>query len=292
MKRALTVILAMGVAGWAAVPAGRAADDASGLKDQKEKLSYGIGMSIGGNLKRAGFDVDVDILAGAIKDVLGGKETKLTDQQSREVIQTYQKEMSMKREEERKKVAEKNRAEGEAFLAQNKKKDGIKTQTVTLPDGKTTAEFQYKVITPGSGTPPKTTDTVNVNYRGTLINGKEFDSSAKLGKPYKTPVTGVIKGWIEALQMMPPGAKWELYLPSTLAYGDFGSPPMIEPGSALVFEMELVNVETPQPLTSDIIKVPSAEELKKGAKIEVLKPEDVERLTREAAATNKPAEKQ
>ncbi len=134
---------------------------------------------------------------------------------------------------------------------------------------------------------PKSNDTVTVNYRGTLVDGKEFDSSAKNGAPLKRAANQLIRGWTEALQMMKVGSKWELYLPSTLAYGDRAAGPLIEPGSTLIFEMELLGIDTPQPLTSDIIRVPSAEELKAGAKIEVLKPEEVEKQTK--AATNKPA---
>jgi hypothetical protein len=155
------------------------------------------------------------------------------------------------------------------------------------------AEMQYKVITQGSGAIPKSNDVVSVNYRGTLTDGKEFDNSAKRGGPMKRPITGFVRGWTEALEMMPVGSKWELYLPASLAYGDMGnrmSNPPIEPGSALIFEMELMSTEAPappappQPLTSDIIKVPSAEELKKGAKIEVIKPEEAAKLA--AAQTN------
>ena len=201
-----------------------------------------------------------------------------------------------KREEERRKTAEKNKKEGEAFLAENKKKPGIKTLDVKLPDG-TTAEMQYKVITEGTGAIPKSNDTVTVNYRGTLINGKEFDSSAKHGgQPAKFQVNRVVRGWTEALERMKAGSKWELYLPSSLAYGDQGYGPNIEPGATLIFEMELLGMEAPppppppaQPLTSDIIRVPSAEELKKGAKIEVIKPEDLEKLTN--AAAQKPEKK-
>ena len=135
---------------------------------------------------------------------------------------------------------------------------------------------------------PKGSDTVTVNYRGTLVNGTEFDSSAKRGQPAKFQVGRVVRGWTEALQMMKTGSKWELYLPSTLAYGDGGGPG-IEPGSTLIFEVELVGTDTPQPapppqpLTSDIIRVPSAEELKKGAKIEVIKADELEKYTNSAA---------
>jgi len=254
-----------------------AADEKAELKDQKTKISYAIGMNIGNNLKRSGYDVDVDVLAGAIRDVLAGKEMKMTEPQAREALMAYQKEMTAKREEERAAKAEKNRKEGEAFLAENKKKEGVKTHTVTLQDGKT-AELQYKVLKEGTGPLPKTNDIVTANYRGTLINGTEFDSSAKQGAPLKRSINQVIRGWTEALLMMKAGSKWELFIPSTLAYGDRAQGPNIEPGSTLIFEVELVSSETPpppvppQPLTSDIIKVPSADELKKGAKIEVIKP--------------------
>jgi len=259
-----------------------AAEDTSGLKDQKEKVSYSLGMNIGMGLKRAGYDVDLDIMKNAIKDVIAGGETKLTEQQMKEVLTAFQKELSSKRDEERKKSAEKNKQAGDAFLAENKKKPGVKTQTVTLGDG-TTAEFQYKVINEGNGPMPKNTDTVTVNYKGTLIDGKEFDNSAKHGPtPSRFQVNRVVRGWTEALQMMKTGSKWELYLPASLAYGDNGYGPTIEPGATLIFEMELVGVETPQPLTSDIIRVPSADELKKGAKVEVIKPEDIEKAKADA----------
>ena len=288
MKQILLVTLSL----TALQPAIWAADEKSELKDQKAKVSYGIGMNFGNNLKRSGYEVDLDVLTAAIKDVMSGKETKLTEAQAREVLMSYSKEMSAKREEERQAKAQKNRKEGEEFLAANKTKEGVKTHTVNLPNGKT-AELQYKVLTEGTGSTPKSNDVVTVNYKGTLINGTEFDSSAKHGKPAQFPVTGVIKGWTEALMMMKTGSKWQLFLPSTLAYDDRGSGPMIEPGATLIFEVELLSAEpqppppTAQPLTSDIIKVPSADEIKKGAKIEVIKPEDVDKKIKEAQQEQK-----
>jgi FKBP-type peptidyl-prolyl cis-trans isomerase FklB len=257
-------------------------------------MSYAIGTDIGRNLKRGGVELDLDVLHTAMKDAVAGGTSKLTDQQIQEAIGNYRKEAMAKRDEERHKSAEKNRTEGAAFLAENKKKEGIKAVEVKLADG-TTAEMQYKVITEGTGAIPKTNETVSVNYKGTLINGKEFDNSTKRGnQPAKFQVTRVVRGWTEALERMKVGSKWELYLPSSLAYGDNGYGPTIEPGTTLIFEMELVGIEAPppapppaQPLTSDIIRVPSAEELKKGAKIEVIKPEDLEKLTN--AAAQKPA---
>jgi FKBP-type peptidyl-prolyl cis-trans isomerase len=268
-------------------------------QEQKERWSYAIGANIGSNIKRGGIDLDVDVMTAAIKDMLAGKESKLTEQQAQEAFRTYQTASRAKQDEMRKQLAEKNKKAGEEFLAENKNKPGVKTQTVSLPGGGT-AEMQYKVITEGTGASPKSNDVVLVNYRGRLINGKEFDSSAKHGdKPARFPVNRVVRGWTEALQMMKVGSKWEIYIPSTLAYGDNGNGPIIEPGSTLIFDMELVGIEAPPPpvapapsatpLTSDIIKVPSAEELKKGAKIEVIKAEDLEKMTN--AAAQKPQKK-
>jgi len=218
------------------------AEDKPALKDQKEKVSYGIGMNWGNQLKRAGFEVDVDVVAAAIRDVLAGHDLKLTQQQAQEAIGAYQKDVRAKQDEERGKIAEKNRKEGEAFLAENKKKEGVKIHSVTLPDG-TTAEMQYKILTQGSGPMPKTNDTVTVNYSGTLINGKEFDSSAKRGQPGKFVVNRVVRGWTEALQMMKTGAKWQLVVPAPLAYGEQGAGRDIPPNTTLIFEVELVGVK-------------------------------------------------
>jgi len=264
------------------------AEDKPAFKDDKEKASYGVGMTFGNQIKRAGFELDVDTVVSAMKDVLAGHELRLTDQQARETIMAYQ-------QEARKKTADKNKKEGEDFLAANLKKEGIKTHTVTFPDGKT-ADLQYHIITDGTGASPKSNDVVSVNYRGTLINGKEFDSSAKRGQPTKLAVNRFIKGWTESLQLMKVGSKWELFIPSTLGYGDGGSAG-IEPGSTLIFEVELLGIEPPQqqattpnpaqPLTSDIIRVPSAEELKKGAKIEVIKPEEAAKAAEAAKSQTK-----
>jgi FKBP-type peptidyl-prolyl cis-trans isomerase len=254
-----------------------AADD-SAFKDDKEKASYAAGMRFGDMIKSSSMDLDLDTVVSAMKDVLAGKEPRLTQQQSMEVIRSYQ-------EESRKKVANKNKEEGQAFLEATKKKEGVKALSVKLNETNT-VEMLYKVITEGTGAIPKSNDMVSVNYRGTLINGKEFDSSFKRGQPAKFAANRVIRGWTEALQLMKVGSKYELYIPATLAYGERGSPQgNIEPGATLIFEVELLGIEAPppppaaaapsQPLTSDIIKVPSAEELKKGAKIEVIKPEDI-----------------
>ena len=272
-------------------------------QEQKERWSYAIGMNIGNSIKRGGVDLDVDTMASAMKDVVAGREPKITDKQAQEAFMSYQAEARSKQDELRKQSAEKNKKAGEAFLAENKNKPGVKTQMVSLADG-ATAELQYKVITEGTGAIPKSNDVVLVNYHGRLINGKEFDSSTKRGdKPARFPVNRVVRGWTEALQLMKVGSKWEVYIPASLAYGDSGSGALIEPGSTLIFEMELAGIEAPPPpptappmpaappapLTSDVIKVPSKAELDKGAKIEVIKAEDLEKMTN--AAAQKPAQK-
>lgn len=287
MKLRPKLILTAGLVAALVPSASWAADEKSEFKDDKERASYAIGVYFGNQVKRGNMEVDVDTVVSGMRDILAGKPAKLNDQQVQEAIRTYQM-------AEQKRVSEKNKREGEAFLAENKNKPGVKTHEVKLPDG-STAEMQYKVITEGTGETPKSNDVVQVNYKGTLINGHEFDSSAKHGgQPAKFPVTRVVRGWTEALQMMKVGSKWELYLPSSLAYGDRGFPPDITPGATLIFEMELVGIEPPapppapaQPLTSDIIRVPSADELKKGAKIEVLKPEDVEKAKKDAEKNQK-----
>jgi len=208
------------------------------LPELTRNMSYSIGMNIGNSIKRGGVLLDMNVLWGAIRDVLAGGTLKMTDQQAQEAMRSYQVEARRKHEETQKKAAEKNKKEGETFLAENKKREGIKTHAVTLPDG-TTAEMQYKVITEGTGATPQGNDTVTVNYRGTLINGKEFDCSAKRGGPAKFQVNRVVRGWTEALQMMKDGSKWQLFIPSQLAYGDAGNS-SIEPGSTLLFDVELI----------------------------------------------------
>jgi len=205
------------------------------LKNQKEKVSYCIGLNIGrklgDDLKKQSIDIDPNLITKGIQDALVGAKPLLTDQEIQETMLAFQKEMMAKWEE----VGKKNKADGEAFLAENKKKGGVKT----LPDG-----LEYKVINAGTGKKPKADDTVTVNYRGTLINGTEFDSSYKRGQPATFPVSGgMIKGWSEALQLMQEGAKWELFIPSNLAYGERGMGGIIGPNATLIFEVELVSIK-------------------------------------------------
>lgn len=204
------------------------------LKSQKDRVSYIIGMEIGKNFKKQSIDIDPDILVKGIKDAISGGKPLLTEQEIQENMVTFQKEMMAKQEELAKKLGEKNKKEGEAFLTESKKKEGVKT----LPSG-----LQYKVIKAGTGKKPKPTDTVTIQYRGTLIDGTEFDSSYRRGQPVSFPVTGVIPGWTEALQLMEEGAKWQLFIPPNLAYGERGAGRDIGPNATLIFEIELISIQ-------------------------------------------------
>jgi FKBP-type peptidyl-prolyl cis-trans isomerase FklB len=204
------------------------------LKDQKEKISYIIGIEIGGNFKKQSIDIDPDILSRGIQDGLSGAKPLLSEQEAREVMTAFEKEMRSRQQAAQKAAGEKNKKEGEAFLAENKKKAGVKT----LPSG-----LQYRVIKAGTGKKPAATDTVTTHYRGTLIDGTEFDSSYKRGKPATFPVNGVIPGWTEALQLMEEGAKWQLFIPSNLAYAERGAGRVIGPHATLIFEVELISIQ-------------------------------------------------
>lgn len=282
MKSKFTTAISIGVAVMAFQVSSRADEQpAAASTNQTEKLSYSVGMSIGNSIKRGGFEVDPETVSQGIKDVLAGRPTKFTDKEAQQTIMAYQQELRAKHDQERVETANKNHKEGEEFLAANKQKAGVKTLDAKLPNG-STAELQYKVLTEGTGETPTGSDTVVLNMKGTLPNGKQFDES----KDRKLPLNRIpVRGITDALEHMKTGAKWEIYLPSTLAYGDYPGP-NVEPGSAVIYDVELMSIEHPQPMTSDIIKVPSAEELKKGAKIEVIKPEDVKRMQEEAAKTN------
>lgn len=230
MKLRFVMIFGMMLAASTALAAG-----ATELKTQKDKVSYAIGMDMANSLKKNAIEVDPDILGQAIKSVLAGQKTLLTDQEVKTTLAELQKTMQDKQQEKMKVEGDKNKKEGEAFLAGNKNKEGVKT----LPSG-----LQYKVLTEGNGNSPKETDTVTVQYRGTLINGTEFDSSYKRGQPATFPVNGVIKGWSEALQLMKEGAKWQLFIPADLAYGEAGTGGgPIGANAALIFEVELASIQ-------------------------------------------------
>jgi FKBP-type peptidyl-prolyl cis-trans isomerase FklB len=213
----------------------------SAVKDDKDKISYSLGVDIGRTLQRLELDLNIPSLSQGIADVLGNKPKALSDEQVQQTLQAFQQQMMQKqqaamskKQDEMKAVAEKNKVDGKKFLDDNAKKQGVKT---------TASGLQYKVIKEGTGEKPGDSDTVETNYRGTTIDGKEFDSSAKHGSSFTLPVNGVIKGWAEALKLMPVGSKWQLYVPAELAYGDEGYGDDIPPGSTLVFDLELLSIK-------------------------------------------------
>jgi FKBP-type peptidyl-prolyl cis-trans isomerase FklB len=217
-------------------------EDKPQLKDLKDKVSYSVGLSVGSNFKKQGQDLNPDAVLAGLKDALSGKPPALSEKEMQETMEAWNKQM----EDKQKAAGEKNAADGVKFLAENKSKSGVKT---------TASGLQYKVIKEGTGAQPKATDTVTVNYRGTLINGTEFDSSYKRGQPATFPVSGVIKGWTEALQLMKTGSKYQLFIPSSLAYGERAISADIASNSTLIFEVELLDVK---PAGGSTVPSPSA----------------------------------
>ena len=209
------------------------AADTTVLKTEKDKVSYGIGTDIGKNMKKQSLDIDPDILARGIKDAFSGGDLLLTEEELSTTMENFRNKMMAKQQTQMKVVGEKNKKEGEAFLSENKKKKGV----VSLPSG-----LQYEVVKAGEGDKPKATDTVTVHYRGTLIDGTEFDSSYSRGQPASFRVNGVIPGWTEALQLMNTGSKWKIYIPSNLAYGERKAGGRIGPNAALIFDVELISI--------------------------------------------------
>jgi len=211
---------------------------APALKTQKEKFSYALGMNIGAglgaNLKKQAVEVDWNLVSQGLKDSSSGGKTRLTQEEAQAVLTEVQNEVRKQQQEKTQQAAATNKTEGEAFLAANKEKDGV----VRLPSG-----LQYKILTAGTGPMPTATDSVVCNYRGTLINGTEFDSSYKRGQPATFGVGQVIKGWTEALQLMPVGSKWQLFIPSSLAYAERGAGAEIGPNATLIFDVELLSIQ-------------------------------------------------
>jgi FKBP-type peptidyl-prolyl cis-trans isomerase FklB len=203
------------------------------LKTDKEKQSYAMGLNLGTRLRQPGIKLDPALVARGLRDAQAGGKTLMTEDEARAALQQMQNEAQQKMQAKSKEEGAGNRKEGEAFLAVNKSKPGV----VTLPSG-----LQYKILKEGTGPKPTASDTVSCNYSGKLISGKEFDSSYKRGQPTSFPVGGVIKGWTEALQLMPVGSKWELYIPADLAYQDRGAGADIGPGETLIFEVELLSI--------------------------------------------------
>ena len=204
------------------------------LSTQQEKVGYAIGIQIGSQLAQTKDSLNTEALILGINDALAQKAPKLTNQEMQQAKMAFQQEVQAKAQKQMAELAQKNKTEGEAFLEANKKKEGV----VTLPSG-----LQYKVIKEGTGATPTATDIVVTDYTGKLINGQIFDSSVQRGKPATFPVNGVIPGWTEALQKMKVGSKWELVIPSDLAYGERGAGQAIAPNSVLVFDIELLDIK-------------------------------------------------
>lgn len=230
MKMKLVTAAIMGLA----MSTAMAATDATSLTTDKDKLSYSIGADLGKNFKNQGIDINPDVLAKGMQDGMSGAQLILTEEQMKDVLSKFQKDLMAKRSAEFNKKAEENKAKGEAFLSANKSKPGI----VVLPSG-----LQYKVIDAGTGAKPGKSDTVTVEYTGTLIDGTVFDSTEKAGKPATFQVSQVIPGWTEALQLMPSGSTWEVYVPADLAYGPRSVGGPIGPNETLIFKIHLISVK-------------------------------------------------
>jgi FKBP-type peptidyl-prolyl cis-trans isomerase len=214
-------------------PAAADAEKAAALDSAQQRMGYSLGASVGRQFRDDGLQVDVDALAQGVRDGFAAETLRLSDEQVAESMQQLQREHSERMQAQQNELATKNRADSEAFLARN----ATEADVVRTESG-----LQYKVLSAGEGPKPTADDTVTVHYRGTLIDGREFDSSYKRGEPATFPVSGVIPGWIEALQLMPVGSKWMLYIPADLAYGPGGAGGLIGPNSALIFEVELLSI--------------------------------------------------
>lgn len=227
------LVAAISVAQAAEPPAPQAAPTMD-AKSAADIASYGIGLQIANNFKSDGVEINVDQLMLGLKDAMQGVKPRYADSQLQAAFQAFGRAVQAKRDQRSSAAGEKNKREGEAFLAANGKKPGIKT----LASG-----LQYQVIKAGQGASPKATDTVRVHYEGTLLDGKVFDSSLRSGQPATFQVNGVIPGWTESLQLMHVGEKWRIYVPSELAYGANGAGGVIGPHAVLIFDVELLGIE-------------------------------------------------
>jgi FKBP-type peptidyl-prolyl cis-trans isomerase FklB len=227
-------LVAVAIMGFAMSTAMAAPDAATALPTDKDKLSYSIGADLGKNFKTQGIDVNPEMLAKGMQDGMTGTQLILTEQQMKDVLNKFQKDLMAKRTAEFKKKSEENKTKGEAFLKDNKSKQGV----VALPSG-----LQYKIVETGTGVKPSKNDTVTVEYTGRLIDGTVFDSTDKAGKPATFQVSQVIPGWTEALQLMPAGSTWEVYVPSGLAYGPRSVGGPIGPNETLIFKIHLISVK-------------------------------------------------
>ncbi len=227
MRLMMTLVMMM-------LPVLAAAQETPALKTDKDKLSYALGMDLGNQFRTRSVDIDPDVFLRGLKAAIAGEKTLLTDAEAKAAIGELQKAIAAKLAAEAKAIGDKNKTAGDAFLAENKSKAGV----VVLPSG-----VQYKVVKEGTGKKPTAADTVVCNYRGTLVDGKEFDSSYKRGQPAEFPVTGVIRGWTEILQLMSVGSTYQVFVPANLAYGERSPTPDVGPNSTLIFEIELVSIK-------------------------------------------------
>jgi FKBP-type peptidyl-prolyl cis-trans isomerase FklB len=232
MKKSLIVLAALAVVTTAF------SEEKKPLTEMKDKVSYSIGVDIGNTFKKQNVEVNADVLMQGIKDALAGGKTALTPDEMKATMTAFSQDLMKKQETAMKEAAQKNKGEGEKFLAENKKKPGVKT---------TASGLQYKVLKEGTGPKPAETDAVVTDYKGTLINGTEFDSSYKRGQPAEFPVDRVIKGWTEGLQLMKAGSKYQFFVPPDLAYGERGAGQEIGPNETLIFEVELKSIKKPTP---------------------------------------------
>ncbi len=228
MKKALLALACLGLLAPTAC-----AQEHPPVESEQHKLSYSLGYNIGRDFSQKQLDVDPDVLMRGMKDALSGSTTALSEDEMRQAMMDLQKKMMAKQQQQVKQLAETNEQAGKTFLAENRQKEGVKT---------TMSGLQYLVVSKGTGKKPGPNDKVTVHYRGRLLDGTEFDSSYKRNKPATFSVGGVIPGWTEGLQLMKEGAKWQLFIPAKLAYGEKGAGPMIGPNSTLIFDVELVSI--------------------------------------------------
>ncbi len=228
MKNALLALACLGLLAPTAC-----AQEHPPVQSEQHKISYSLGYNIGRDFSQKQLDVDPDVLMRGMRDALSGSTTALSEDEMRQAMMDLQKKMLGQQQQQVKQLAETNEQAGKAFLAENRQKEGIKT---------TMSGLQYKVISKGTGKKPGPNDKVTVHYRGRLLDGTEFDSSYQRNKPATFPVGGVIPGWTKGLQLMKEGAKWQLFIPAKLAYGEKGAGPMIGPNSTLIFDVELVSI--------------------------------------------------
>jgi FKBP-type peptidyl-prolyl cis-trans isomerase FklB len=257
------------------------------FNDERQRASYALGMLMAHQWQSQGVDLDFDLVARGMKDVRSG-QMLITPQQMQAALDAYRQKIIAEQQKMRENIAAENKMKGEEFFAENKKKEGV----VTLPSG-----LQYKIISAGKGPKPGTNEVVRVNYRGMLLDGTEFDTTAKRGQPSEFPLSGgIIAGWKEALPLMPAGSVWEIYIPSQLGYGEAGRPPLIPANSTLIFTVQLISSAPPgvsqssnnnPPLVSDIIAVPSAADLKKGKQPYTIKPEQIQQMQQTNSASKR-----